>query len=498
MPLPRYQSVRKRIKVAGPSLDDLNDYCLSKIISYALGTSKLRESEPFVGDNGRTEKNLSMVSKRWYFLTQTQVGTHGVHRIDVKPNQKTSSLRSNYDIKLFRQLQPKLLKYKHIQIKGSLTVDDFIKLVVTLDSTRVERLDLLRVRIENAKSCTKAQLSLIPNRLLYLKVLTLTWSNDSRDDDSNALLWTVFERTHCLKELHLFISDDKLDALVSMTNDANRARGLYQQTPKILIQSNSPQHPYLDKVIFNKSKSERITTRYDYSVLIQEILTIEKTVSTVETNDGMLIEHLIKSSDRICTKLNLKSLTFTSPELCLNSLEKLIRLQNLGTNVLSIVVDGFDLVADIKLALEDFKLNRPKGASCKLNLHLKDQKYSDCEDKVKSLAHLSRLADVTVHISALQRISIDCCHLMWSTGRAIQSNSMDSSGKCIFKITLQTYPIKQNTVNPCEITIPLGTCSQYRINSTKEDVARHREIMRSLKRECYHQFVKSVRDNVSP
>lgn len=500
MPLPRYQPIRKKLRVSGPSLDDLDDNCLTRIISHALMLSRSREEEPFVGDNEKTERNLSLVSKRWYFLTQTLVSTYGVHEINL-PNIRPSA---SYDIKLFRAVQPKLLKYKHIQIKGSLVGDNFIKLAMALDSARIERLDLLNMKVENVRQQLKSKLTRIPKQLPHLQVLTLTWSNSVKDDCSNELIWSIYERACGLRELRMYLVDDKANGISA--NEMSRTRGPIQSSFVEMLyvlakNSNNHQytHPYLTKIVFKRSASpsnDQFSTNCDYSRLIKHVLSKERSIYQVDTNDSAIIEHLIKSSDRLCTRRDLSSLTLSAPIKSLDLLSQLIKLQNLGTDYLSIVIDNIDLIGDVSSVIENFKLNRHKCARCQLNLYLKDQKVPDCEDKVKNLTHISRLADVIVYINALQRISIDCCHLMWSTGRALQATP-SLAGKCIFKITLQTYPIKPNVVNPCEITIPFGKCSQYKINPMREDITRHREILKSLKRDCYHQFVKSVRDNIT-
>lgn len=587
MPLPRYQPVKKKLKVASPSLDDLDDYCLSKIIAYALIQSKSRQEEPYLGDNRNTERNLSLVSKRWYFLTQTQVGDHGVHKINLelalkqdsihkpirmngiastiktprrvvpvnssglaagartpagsfklRPNYGVLSQRNmtnvitnhsqqvakdvthdSYNIRLFRAVQPKLLKYKHLQFCGSVCSDNFNKLMVAINSARVERLDLLGVKVESARSylnSLKPSASSSFQPLVHLETLTYTFTTSPKDDSTNALLWTIYQRAINLKELQVYLVETNDSAPAAITNGAEgesesglgcdqkpSASFIERLTSARLLKS----HPYLARVVFKKitRDNEQCTApgqnspNCNYSALVKKVLSEEKSVAYLDTNDPTLIGYLIQASNRLCTRLDLRRLILSCPISSLELLHQLVKLKNLGIEQLSIVIENFDQIGEVKTILDDFKLNRPERARCLLNLYLKDQKFTDCEDKVKNLIHLSRLADINVYISALQRISIDCCHLMWSTGRALQAiTTSDSPGKCIFKITLQTYPVKPNTVNPFEITIPFGKCAQYKISSTREDVVRHREIMKSLKKDCYHQFVKSVRENNTP
>lgn len=587
MPLPRYQPVKKRPKIMGPTLNDLDDHCLAKIIGFALQQAKWRDQEPFVGDNGVTERNLSLVSKRWYFLTQTQLADHGVHKIDLdealirgsqlqsappqgaistvktprrtmvagvgpataartpvgsfrmRPNYGVLSQRNmtttststqqrqqvkngpadGYDIRLFRALQPKLLKYKHVQLSGTITGDNFSKLLIALDSSRVEQLDLLGVKVEAAKSCLSNPNSSSGNNfkpLIHLDKLTYTISSNSKDDATNALLWTIYQQAINLKELRVYLFESSKSHLAvdrasgNQTEEGNdwqvnSASFIERLSAMAIVQAS---HSQLKRVVFRRispgpnSEQQCTTTaefaRCKYSQLIKRLLSEEKSIASLDTNDPSLVFFLIQSSSRLCTKLNLRSLTLTCFIDSLDLLLQLIKLQNLGTDYLSLVLDNFDQIGEVRAIVENFKLNRPELAKCVVNLYLRDQKYSDCEDKVKNLIQLGRLADINVHISALQRISIDCCHLMWSTGRALQALAADPPGRCIFRITLQTYPVRPNTVNPFEITIPFGKCLQYKISSSREDLVRHREIMKSLKKDCYHQFVKSVRENNTP
>lgn len=560
MPLPRYQPVKKKAKLAGPSLADLDDKCISRIICHALALSRERDNQPYKGDNTRTERNLSLVCKKWFFITQIHISRHGVIEINLdevaksdrgqatnlrhfavgmntpmKRNLLTSSTgskynnyqmsasktphagrlmrpgvlmqrnatasvleatrpstKTSYDIQFFKSIYPKLLKYKHVQIKGSITGDNLIKLILALDSARVERVDILDLKIEGKVP----QSYFIPQQLPHLEVFSVIFATDSKSDHTNELIWKLFDRACELKEFHVYLKENLV------TNEAPRVKDLatrsFIEMLNILAKTSTKKqsHPKLDKLVFNRptlSGEQLSSTGCDYSEAIKYILSSERSIGQVETNDNSLVEHLIKTSNRLCTMHDVRSLTLTAPIRSLETLAHIIKLQNLGTDFLSIIIDDIDLLGEVVEAIETFKLKRHKFAQLKMNLYLKDQKVPDCDDKVKSLTHISRLADMTVYVSALQRISIDCCHLMWSTGRGLAN----ISGKCIFKISLQTYPIKPNVPNPCEITVPLGKCPNYYVNSAREDIVRHREIMKSLKRDCYHQFVKSVRENIS-
>ena len=567
MPLPKYQPVKKKLKTSGPSFTDLDDRCLSKIIGFALASSN--PNQPYTEDNGSLEKNLSLVSRRWYFLTQTQVATYGVHRINLdeitknpersfdslnssdsyrtgiktprrlaltstfiplktrtpgllrKPNiltqrnivtsarksisskKRSSTCPKPYNIDLFRLIQHKLLKYKHIQLIGTISADNFTKLVIALDSARIEQLDLLELKIENARSylnSTAISTILLPSRLLFLHTLCIIWSDETRDKFSNALIWTIYERAVKLKELRVLFAERGNIA----KNPGGNIRSAGSLTTESSIEAHKClsairfNHRDLRKIIFNRSIEQVDFDSGAYSTLIKFVLSNESSVKALETNDIELIDHLVETSSRVCTQLNFKSLTYSTPIKNIDLLANIVRLPNLGNNFLSIVIDNIDQLSEMKIAVEDFKLKRSSSAKCEMKIFLKDQKIPDCDEKVKNLIRLCYLVDLTVHISALQRISIDCCHLMWSTGRALQASLDESIGKCIFKISLQTYPIRQNVVNPCEITVPFAKSSQYKIDVTREDISRHREIMKSLKRDCYHQFVKSIRDNVVP
>lgn len=228
-----------------------------------------------------------------------------------------------------------------------------------------------------------------------------------------------------------------------------------------------------------------------------------KTIYQIETNDNTLIEHLIKSSEKICSNHVLESFKLSTQVRNFDLFLKLMRSKKLGTSSVKISMElaNLDLLKEVRLAIETFRKNRGPNALCQLSLFVKDQKIPDCEEKIKNLVQICRQADVRVYVNALQRISIDCCHLMWSTGRALQGSDSGSKdkGNCVFKITLKTYPLKQSSINPSEITIPLGNNPQIPpLDPKREDLAKHKDILRSLKRDCYNQFVKSVRENNTP
>lgn len=144
--------------------------------------------------------------------------------------------------------------------------------------------------------------------------------------------------------------------------------------------------------------------------------------------------------------------------------------------------------------------------TCQLILYMRDQKVSDCEDKIKKLALLSRTADVTIHITAISRISIDCCHLMWSVGRYIQQSQTGQSVKkrdsilnrhesrCLFRICVQ---VGNSTKNWFELIVPFGKFELDKIYPAREDLTKHRDILKSVKKACYNSFVKSLRDHTS-
>lgn len=243
-----------------------------------------------------------------------------------------------------------------------------------------------------------------------------------------------------------------------------------------------------------------------YSTLVRSKALKGKTMYQLETNDSTLIEHLIKSADKICPNHVLKSFKLSTQLKNMDLFTKLMKSNKLGTSDLRISIDlsSLDLLREVRSAVEVFRKNRDPQAVCQLSLSVKDQKIPDCEDKIKNLVQICRLADVRVYVSSLQRISIDCCHLMWSTGRALQqqdtvnNNNNNKQGTCVFKINLKTYPLKQSTTNPSEITIPFGNNPEFTVDPKREDLAKHKDIMKSLKRDCYNQFVKSVRENNTP
>jgi len=528
MPLPRYQPLRKRPKVASPTIDALDDNCLAQIIGYVLQSSSLRDGELSMSDNGKAERNLSLVSRRWYYLTQAQARVHGVCKINLdkltpkvmpqKPivnnlpygsvskrpgvlmQKQMSSIKSSNraeqnateapGIRLFRAIQPKLLKYKSVILEGSLTCNEFKHLVVAMDASRVE---FARLKIKITKDITRlADVATTPRLLPHLKRLSLHWSNNPESLFSNKVTWTILERASQLTALEICLDEPDLDQ--DPTSVQDEVKFSCFNSSDLLKRPISILHRKLNKIVFNRESNEHALDCI-YTRIVQALLIQEKSVHHVDTNDGTLVEDLIKSSSRLSTANELTYLKFNSPIRNMNLLSQLINSNNLGTDNLSIVVDSIDQLDSIRNELANFPLGRREGAICELDLHIKDKKFPDCEDKIKNLVQLSRQTDMTIHITTHQRVSIDCCHLMWSVGRALNS-SMD--GKCLFKLNIQTHPPRRIANDFTEITIPFGSCQNYKINPKREDLARHREIMKALKRDCYHQFVKSVRDNITP
>lgn len=528
MPLPRYQPLKK-FKPSGPSISDLDDACLSKILGYVLEFSSLRDSAgqySTVGDNGTAEKNLSLVSKRWYFLTQTQIADRGVHKVNLDTLKQSSKVRKNciptiranriaggvlshrnqnsikttntissndkiqsasdfYSIDTFRRIQPRLYKYKHILFEGTLPTDEFKKLIVALNAARTERLSL-NVTVEKCLGLLKDRISL-PVELRHLERLTLHWNLDKRSSYSNELTWRIYKRATNLRvfELHARATSGNIV-------DEKQPFGQTSEPDPIISPLN---HHSLERVIFTWTPND-LGTDCPILPLIKSILHSESSVTEVETNDPAFIEYLIKSADRVCTTHRLKNLKLSSPLRDISLLTKLLQSSTLGTERLSIETDDFELLNDVRLAMEYFKPSRPPNASCRLVFSFRDQKFADSEDKIKTMVHLSRMADLVFSIESQQRISIDCCHLMWSVGRALTQTKQptDISGSCLFKITI----VGINPSKLTEVTVPFGLCRNYSVNSTREDLNRHREIMKSLKKDCYHQFVRSVRGNLTP
>lgn len=532
MPLPRYQPVKKKPKISGPSLDDLDDYCLSKIIGYALNLSRFSSTSSsdlstVGGDSGETEKNLSLVSRRWYFLTQTKVASYGLHKIDLdklvsstKRNEMPQKIatvgarfptiprgprvltqknltipssngvimepihdgqqRSIYDINLFRKIQPRLMKYKHVQIDGFISYDEFKKLVIALNAFRTEEL-ILNIKLDKNKILSKESQQHLPQQLPYLEKLVLFWSDNPKSFNSNALSWTVFLRATNLRYLEVYLNvNESLESNDSNSLDKRAANFLNSQQPETF------NHSLLNQISFEKSNCDISKIDCIYTSLIKDVLIREHSIFQLQTNDSILVKHLVKLAERISTARRLEYLEFSAPLRDLILLTQLLESDLLGLKRLSIVVDNIELIKDVRNLIEC------SNVKCRLSLHLKDQKFPDNDDKINNLSHLSRLADLTININAQQRVSIDCCHLMWSVGRALSSSS---SGRCLFKITLHTNPVKS-------ITIPFGKFPNIFIgfgnglNPTREDFARQREIMKALRRDCYHSFVKGVRDNV--
>lgn len=607
MPLPRYiANNNKRTKVSDsnrPSLNDLDDYCLSKIISHVLLLTSSRGSDnddSLIRDNSRIVRNFSLVSKRWYFLTQSQVTNFGVCRIDlnriikgrslydgIKPplvklnkllmsprtpgilNQRNillsrsphpstvSNLKRlkpqqqqpvdnnmstiiSYNICLFLKIQPILLKYKHIILDGNLKCDEFYKLIIALDSSRIEHVQL-NIRIERDHTKSK-EFGLMPRQLTHLDSLTLIWSNNIDLLFGNLLTWSIYMRACNLRSLRVTLIEDPYSDRLDL-QDLDKINTIERVANMFIGKIPITKHNHLNKIVFNRTmapQSTPITSNNNivggyyqevckYTLLMKNIFAKEPNLNQVETNDNSLIEHLIKSSDRVCTTNQLRVLKFSSP-VSGDLLLKLLETRNLGTDHLSIIIDNTNRLDDIRQALQEFKRIRHQDAICQVCLFLNDQKFSDCEDKIKNLIHLSRLTELVVYIHAIQRVTIDCCHLMWSVGRVLQSpicssappsasaNVPDSTttGKCVFKVIvkptcsfkhlvqhqiLQQQPLDNNLLlnNNCiEITIPFGSFQNYKINSNREDSVKHREILKALKKDCYNQFVKSVRDIVAP
>lgn len=537
MSLPRYQPVAKRPKVELSRVsslhnNNLDDYCLSKIIYYSL---KLSSGENDEQDNVKTERNLSLVSKRWYLLTQAQINLCGVHQIKLdriirkrvsqtvktiqsgiafvpqarrrpgvlvprnnqvqQPSFKIKSTSSTYDISLVRAIQPKLFKYKRIIIDGSLTCDEFRKLIIALNAARIEQLRL-NVRIEKDSTQAK-EFSVLPRNLLYLEKLTLLWTNDSKSSFSNALTWTIYERATSLRSLAILLEDSTDgNESSSQIEPIEKVSDKYMNKEYCADRSHCDKHPDLRLVTFKRTLADS-GAQCIYTSLVHGILAHEDSVINLETNDLKLTDYIIRSTDRICTTLDFRLLKFLSPIINMQLLEQLFLSRTLGSDYLAVVVNDTDQLAELRKCLENFKPTRHENSICELSLHLKDQKVTDSEDRIKNIIQLNHFCHLTIHICAQQRVSIDCCHLMWSIGRALKADE-----RCLFKIALQavnTMKLNQtsaNDTNYSEITIPFGQYRHFRINTSREDVVRHREIMKSLKRDCYHQFVKSVRDNM--
>lgn len=554
MPLPRYQPIKKKQKLNHePSLDDLDDFCLSKIIGYVLTFASIKDDNQLC-DNRRTEKNLSLVSKRWYFLTQAQVAFCGFCRIDLdnllknrqsleqnesqfkrscsnlsllrepkvlvarnnnvtckKPvvqsvnggNVPILGSTSEYDIDLFRSVIKKFRKYKKIQLDGSLSCEDFRKLIVCLSTNQVEQL-VLNVSIRKDKTSVK-NFSIIPKQLSHLERLTLRWSNNEECQLSNALTWTVYLRACNLRSIEIYLDETEISN--NKGNWKQTSNTIQDIANKYLDKSSQLDHVYLKKLIFDRIRGGTLqqdndTTDCEYTSLMKNVISSEVNLSSVNTNDKSLIDFLVVCSERTCTRKDLKYIRLSSELSDLDLLGKLLTNRSLGSDYLSLTLSNMDQLDDVKLKLEEFHLNRDQYSTCHLSFHIKDQKFSDVESKIKNLVYISRMAQVTINIKCQQRVSIDCCHLMWSIGRSLQSISTNGTDQkelaanCLFKITIQTNAAKASVCS--ELTIPFGRCHHFRVNPTREDLVRHREVMRSLKRDCYNQFVKSVRDNITP
>lgn len=567
MPLPRYLPNKKKAKTESQTttINGLDDYCLAKIIGYALiFSSSQRGDHSTLNYDTRIEKNLSLVCKRWYYLTQIQVINFGVFKINldkfrtvgshykckfldfdksktIAPSATTSRLNpkfsaygsrtpgvlkqksyssytknttvisscsphvqtidTNQNISLFRAILPKLRKYKHIIIEGTLKCDEFCKLIVALDAARVEQLQL-KVKIERDGSMAK-NFANLPKHLSHLENLTLIWVNDTDHIFGNFLTWTIYERAFRLKSFHVFLRES--DSSNSTENDQEKIESNERAGFKFLEQVRCMQHDYLRKLVFVRTSPNEDHDTCKYASLIKSVLLHEKNVSRVEINDNFLIDYLITSSDRVSTSKEIEHLKFTSA-INLNLLAKLLNSKNLGRDYLSIVIENTNQLDEVRLLVQNFKSIRHDKAICQICLNIRDQKASDCEEKVKNLIQLSRQGELIVIVNAVHRVSIDCCHLMWSVGRALQSSAnSDLVGRCVFRIllqppsTLRTPSVGQQSNGPAnysEITIPFGSGIQnLKINTTREDMTKHREILKALKKDCYHQFVKSVRDS---
>lgn len=397
MALPRYLPLRssnrstKKNKVPKRSLDELDDYCLAKIIEHVIRMSKTKQSEPFAGDTGDVEKNLSLVSRRWYMLTQTLIGSSGCHRINVDHLFKMEENRISPNEKIVNFETTKMpLK----SFNGSL---------VNLNASKIGKIPARA----NQNSALARSRRLATSAYLMPK------------DYGNIAVAPSF-----------------------LEPPKTASKNINKSTPPNTAASIASQ----DLKIFRAIQPQLLKYKH-----IQ--------ITGTLTGDNFI---------------------------------KLLQLMNMAK------IERLDLL-DVKLENEPTLENHRLLKRCKreqkleLNLHLRDQKYADPEDRVRYLVQWSRLANLTVHIGAIQRISIDCCHIMWSTGRTILAQK-DLPCNVVFKITLQTYPIKPNTLNPCEITVPFGQQPNYELNKKREDPNRHRDILRAIMKGCYHTFVKCVRD----
>lgn len=644
MPLPRlFQPDSKRPKLNnktfGPNINDLDDYCLSQVLRHALILSSQHEeatevpTRPPIRDNNFTEKNLSLVSKRWYLLTQALVALHGVHKVELgnaepqpnanttvtsevtapsrpkaintgrnipisggsqlmAPTQIATKLRppgvlttrnqlaparmpagfgslqrsctgfnlnsskqhqvlqkqannNNYDIGLFLSLMPKLRKYNHLILGGKLKCDQLRKLLIALDATRVERLELkLTVQRDDT---LPSLFALMPERLGHIRELSFCWHADSPSratcNYSNALNWTIFQRAVCLRRLAIYLQEteaptesniidrqqQQIDNQPSYFEPAgyNSINNLYQSTKstttnpieticadylKRCFPKGFSSHPELRRLVFYRNmtggatgdttndagtKSTPVQQSSQYSQLVKHVLSRATHLDYFETNDSQVIEHLLELSKRVCTRVAIRELKFAQ---LITDMKLLQDLLDLRTESLSLAFESLDQVGDILNLLEQHLFSSQHhlvplaSTRCRLRLNMRDQKFTDAEDKIKRLSQLCRLAELTIRVASHMRVSIDCCHLMWSVGRSL---SQYGSVNCLFRIYLQTSVNVNSTKAYTEISVPFGDRLDYKINSTREDPARHREILRALKRDCYHSFVKSVRDSVT-
>lgn len=560
MPIPRRQiATVKRIYSyqtsarSNCSLNELDDYCLSKIIGYALGYASMRDDEdsPSTGDNGRAERNLSLVCRRWYHLTQMQAQIHGVHRVYLTPKVTTmhaatlrrpdtvfkrnlpimlththhnrrrspifhhnsskhsgrSSLTNHHttshDTRLLRAIRPKLLKYNHLIFEGRLSCSDLRVLINAIDSARIELLQL-DLSVER-DATTPDEFANMPRTLSSLRKLVLFWNTDAKSDLSNGLTWTIYKRAINLQSLELYLKDDKPSVLMTPGKASNGAptptrKDAIERIAKKYMRIESfhiAPHTSLTQLIYKRGLCDEWSTECQVTSLMKAVVTSEQSIQELDTNDGRLIEHLIECSKRVCTTNTLRRLQFLRPITCIELLSRIIMTSSLGTDHLAVALDNDERLDEVRAALDCFRSRRHERSVCVLRLYLRDQKTSNLEDKVKNLIHLSRLTDLMIYIIAQNRVSIDCCHLMWSVGRALQvsigQNGMRPSKGCLFRVLVQSPPAQMYHT---EITVPFGQCGSYKINARREDIARRREIMRSVKKDCYHSFVKSVRDNI--
>lgn len=272
-----------------------------------------------------------------------------------------------------------------------------------------------------------------------------------------------------------------------------------------------------------------------YVDLITAVLNFESSIKRLKTNELSIIEHLLQSKDIESDDIyELNILEISSPIRSLSFLTLLFESDFLTNKRLSVIIEDVNYVSNLVSLLEQHdkysipqqsldiqqlrkKTTAPLSSSflddrdtdqqffcCQVQLHLIDQKMAYIEEKVGHLANLCRLASVEVFISLnqqqqqQQRLSIDCCHLMWSLGKALQ---ILDCGMCLFRInSSQLYGkahtiTNQSTQNNSLLTIPFGKCRGYTISLRREDMTRRKGIIKAIKKRCYNEFLKNVRDN---